>query len=241
MAELGAGGGSGYPGALDTDSTPESSSTVARADVPNDLAAAVIAIQTELGTDPAGSLTDVKTNLQTEHGADGTHDNTKVAMLAGAQTITGAKTFSAAPVLEGTAWPSFSVHKNSTNQTGIATSTITPITWSTEIFDTNSDFASDSFIPTVAGKYLLTVLVHFQGMADNDNINIYLYKNGSAIARMDTSAGATGGAISGTVCKVVDANGVDDDFDVRVDHDKGSDATVTGTSNLTWFTGCRVG
>lgn len=73
MAELGAGSGSSYPGALDTDSVQESTSKVARSDVPNDLAAAIIAIQTELGTDPAGSLTDVKTNLQTEHAADGTH------------------------------------------------------------------------------------------------------------------------------------------------------------------------
>jgi hypothetical protein len=74
MAEIGAGGGSGYPGALDTNSTLEvDSSTLARADVPNDLAAALIAVQTELGTDPAGTKTDVKTFLQLEHQTDGTH------------------------------------------------------------------------------------------------------------------------------------------------------------------------
>lgn len=76
MSELGAGSGTSYPTALDTDNTTESTSTKARADVPNDLAAAVIAIETELGTDPAGSLSDVKTFLQTEHGTDGTHDLT---------------------------------------------------------------------------------------------------------------------------------------------------------------------
>ena len=78
MAEIGAGGGSGFPGALDTNATvevdaPASGKTKARADVPNDLAAAIIATQTELGTDPAGTLTDVKTFLQTEHETDGTH------------------------------------------------------------------------------------------------------------------------------------------------------------------------
>ena len=57
MSELGAGGGSGYPGAIDTDNTLESTSTSARSDVPNDLAAAIIAIQTELGVNPAGYLT----------------------------------------------------------------------------------------------------------------------------------------------------------------------------------------
>ena len=74
MAEIGAGGGSGYPGALDTNSTLEvDGSTLARADVPNDIAAAIVAIQTELGTDPAGTKTDVKTFLQTDHQTDGSH------------------------------------------------------------------------------------------------------------------------------------------------------------------------
>ena len=74
MAEIGAGSGSGYPGALDTNSTLEvDGSTLARADVPNDLAAAVVAIETELGTDPAGTKTDIKTFLQVSHQTDGTH------------------------------------------------------------------------------------------------------------------------------------------------------------------------
>ena len=74
MAEIGAGSGSGYPGALDTNSTLEvDGSTLARADVPNDLAASVIAIETELGTDPAGTKTDIKTFLQVSHQTDGTH------------------------------------------------------------------------------------------------------------------------------------------------------------------------
>ena len=74
MAELGAGGGSGYPAALDSNTSLEvDSGTLARADVPNDLAAAVVAVQTELGTDPAGTKTNVKTYLQVEHQTDGTH------------------------------------------------------------------------------------------------------------------------------------------------------------------------
>ena len=73
MAEIGSGNGSSYPSALDTDSTTESTSTVARSDVPNDLAAAIVAVQGELGTDPAGSTANVKTYLQVEHDTDGTH------------------------------------------------------------------------------------------------------------------------------------------------------------------------
>ena len=74
MAELGAGGGSGYPAALDSNTSLEvDSGTLARADVPNDLAAAIVAVQTELGTDPAGTKTNVKAYLQVEHQTDGTH------------------------------------------------------------------------------------------------------------------------------------------------------------------------
>jgi hypothetical protein len=83
MSEIGAGTGSSYPATLDTNSTTEVNSpaggkTKARAEVPNDLAAAVVAIETELGTDPAGTTTDVKTFLQVEHNTDGTHGDITV-------------------------------------------------------------------------------------------------------------------------------------------------------------------
>ena len=57
MGEIGSGNGSSYPTTLDTDTTqevntPNSGKTKARAEVPNDLGAAVVAIETELGTDP---------------------------------------------------------------------------------------------------------------------------------------------------------------------------------------------
>ena len=63
MAELGSGSGTDYPGTLDTDSIKESAITFAVADIPNDLGAAIVAIETELGTDPAGSATNLKTRL----------------------------------------------------------------------------------------------------------------------------------------------------------------------------------
>ncbi|HIG59051.1 MAG TPA: hypothetical protein EYQ21_06650 [Flavobacteriales bacterium] len=76
MAELGSGNGTSYPASLDVDNTVEGDgSTTVRADVPNDLAAAIIGVQTELGTDPAGTKTDVKTFLQTEHSTNGTHSS----------------------------------------------------------------------------------------------------------------------------------------------------------------------
>ena len=105
MATLFSGNGTSYPGAIDTASlevnSPAAGKTKARAAVPNDLAAAILAVQNELGTDPACSLATVKAFLQTEHNTDGTHKNSLVMMLAGSQTITGAKVFSSPPTLIG--------------------------------------------------------------------------------------------------------------------------------------------
>ena len=53
--------------------------------MPNDLAAAIIAVQTELGTDPAGSSTSVKTRLAAEHNDNGTHSSITATNL----TLTG--------------------------------------------------------------------------------------------------------------------------------------------------------
>lgn len=89
MATLGSGSGSGYPGAIDTAGTevdsPNVGKTLARAAVPNDIYAALVALMTALGTNPAGALSDVKTFLQTQHNTDGTH---KASTFSGNITIT---------------------------------------------------------------------------------------------------------------------------------------------------------
>src|SRR3990172_11574497 len=81
MPEIGSGNGSSYPGSIDINSVAEVNSpnvgkTRARKEPIEDITAAVIAIENELGTDPAGTLSDVKTYLQTQHQTDGTHKST---------------------------------------------------------------------------------------------------------------------------------------------------------------------
>lgn len=82
MSELGSGGGSSYPGAIDTDASLETASTVARFNVPNDIAAAVIAVQTELGIDPAGSLATLVARLAVTLNDNGTAKNIVEGTLA---------------------------------------------------------------------------------------------------------------------------------------------------------------
>ncbi len=66
--EIGSGNGTGYPSTLDTNNILEQNDnepapTLNRAQVVNDLASAIVAIQTELGIDPAGSFSTVKARL----------------------------------------------------------------------------------------------------------------------------------------------------------------------------------
>ena len=103
-----------------------------------------------------------------------------VPAVAGTNTIT-------VPASTGTmaltsqlpvAGPAFSAYKTS-NQSYSA-NTWTKITFDTEEYDTNSNFASSTFTPTVAGYYLFTA--RNQLVADGvamAEINSAFYKNGS--------------------------------------------------------------
>ena len=89
MSELGSGNGTSYPAAIDVDNSVEADgTTTARADVVNDLASSIIGVQSELGTNPAGSLTDVKTFLQTQHAADGAHSAVTATTLVLSSSFT---------------------------------------------------------------------------------------------------------------------------------------------------------
>ena len=71
--ELGAGSGTSYPAVIDTDTSvevdyPSPDATTARAAVPNDTNAAVIAIETELGINPSGAYDTVRARLDAGDG-----------------------------------------------------------------------------------------------------------------------------------------------------------------------------
>ena len=72
--------------------------------------------------------------------------------------------------------PAFSVYNN-TGQS-VSTSTTTKLTFNTEEWDTNNNFASSTFTPTVAGYYTFASNIGFQ--ASNSYGVLVLYKNGSA-------------------------------------------------------------
>ncbi len=99
MVEIGSGQGSAYPGGLDTNAQAEvnassAGKTKARAEVVEDLAACIVAIETELGTDPAGSKATLVARLVTSLENDGSPKDTVIVTVSGQnQQITGHKVF----------------------------------------------------------------------------------------------------------------------------------------------------
>ena len=76
--------------------------------------------------------------------------------------------------------PAFSAYNNATQS--ITLNTATKVTFNTEDFDTNNNFASSRFTPTVAGYYLLTVQIRNDSGVSNTNW-VTFYKNGAEYIR----------------------------------------------------------
>lgn len=150
---------------------------------------------------------------------------TRFSFLAGVLAIF------ALPNMASAATPAFSVHKSGTDQT-IANDTDTLLTWSTEGFDTNNNFASNRFTPTVAGKYLIVVSTYCQQAG---HCLPSIRKNGTAVATgqiTNTTIGQTP-----QVTALVDMNGSSDYVEAYA---TSSGTVIMGTATRTYFSGSQV-
>ena len=127
--------------------------------------------------------------------------------------------------------PAFSASPSGTQS--ISNVTFTKVTLATESFDTNSNFASSTFTPTVAGYYQLNGFAQINSTGSFNSLSA-IYKNGSAIV----SAIAWGGTDYPRACVsvVVYANGTTDYFDLYVRQDSGGSRDLTSAA----FSGCLV-
>lgn len=106
--------------------------------------------------------------------------------------------------------PSFSAYK-ATNQT-VTNGAYTKITFTTEEFDTNSNYdaTNSKFQPTVAGYYWVTAQLAYGPGASLEQA-LMLYKNGSAVKRLADFITPDGRAIGGSA--LVYMNGSTDYFE----------------------------
>ena len=75
--------------------------------------------------------------------------------------------------------PAFSAYYSGSSTTN-SSNTWTKITFDTEDFDTNNNFASNRFTPTVAGYYQINIVASCaQNGSTTAEVNIAIYKNGT--------------------------------------------------------------
>lgn len=139
--------------------------------------------------------------------------------------------------------PAFSAYANATSQT-ITSGSQQKVLFQTEEFDTNNNFASSRFTPTVEGYYQLNAEVRLDGASGTGEMMIILWKNGAEYKRGTNQSGVqiASNFWAMQVSTVVYANGTTDYFEIYVQQGSGSNVTVTAVNNpaITWFNGCMM-
>jgi hypothetical protein len=134
--------------------------------------------------------------------------------------------------------PAFRAYQSS--GTAISNTTFTKIAFDTETLDTNNNFASSTFTPTVAGYYHVTGIARLPGSMANKTIAPYIFKNGSSYQGFEGIVGGDTGDASMSVSALVYCNGSTDYIDFYVwQNSGGTKTTVTGAVN-TSFSGVLV-
>jgi hypothetical protein len=132
----------------------------------------------------------------------------------------------------GSNTPAFLAYKSGGTQS-LASSTFTKVTFNTELFDTNNNFASSAFTPTTAGKYLVLATMSAQGNITTSGWIVYITLNGSAIAR--TNQYHSGGQPEAHVSTIVEMNGTTDYLEVYAYQTSGSAVPIYDAREHTYF------
>lgn len=136
-----------------------------------------------------------------------------------------------------TTTPAFAAYHAAFQNVDSATPTL--ISYGTEEFDTTSDYSSNRFTPSTAGKYQVNATIGFGSLGDGKFLKIYIYKNGGAYRAISTKAYVTGEHFV-QIADIVELNGSTDYVEIYAEHDQGSALTVSTTNNGTFFSSSLV-
>jgi hypothetical protein len=139
-----------------------------------------------------------------------------------------------------TAAPAFSAYSNTTQTVSI--NTFTKVTFGTEVFDTNSNFASSTFTPTVAGYYQINSALRAFGTAMTGAL-LVIYKNGSAYAFAQAFDGITTSTFANLVAsEIISMNGTTDYIEMYgyITATSGASFNYASTSGNSRFSGAMV-
>jgi hypothetical protein len=154
-----------------------------------------------------------------------------VPAVAGTNTVT----IAAQTGTLNAAGPAFSAYASSGTSVGNGAEVI--VGFQTEEFDTNNNFASNRFTPTVAGYYQINAMVGYNGNFSFTLVN--LNKNGSAYKRGAQSYTNSSASQFG-ISSLVYLNGSTDYVEISTTQNSGSTQTTVAGISITWFNACLV-
>ena len=154
--------------------------------------------------------------------------------VAGTQTVT-LPAASGSLMVSGN-MPAFSAYASA--GTSISNTTATKILYATNNFDTNSNFSSSRFTPTVAGYYQINASTRFASTTLTATlITLSIYKNGSSYQIAGGSASSS--YLFPCVSAVVYCNGSTDYIEIYGYQNSGGTITSDNGTNYV-FSGCLV-
>ena len=133
--------------------------------------------------------------------------------------------------------PAFMVKLSGTQN--ITTATWTKITFDSEVYDTDSTFASNKFTPAVAGKYNFYLGITLDDLDDDKLLQAQIYKNGSAEGTSLVQVVGNNGNKQSINLSWSDTADSDDYYEAYVYHNIGSTEELR-TDYQTIFMGYKV-
>ena len=138
--------------------------------------------------------------------------------------------------------PAFRATKSSTQT--ISNNTVTKITFDTETFDTNNNFASSTFTPTVAGYYQVNYSYSAISLttARTYTITALIYKNGSSYTQFEQNIISAADQWGSILTALVYCNGSTDYIEAYIYQNNSPAGTINlnGTSTTTQFSAVLV-
>jgi hypothetical protein len=165
--------------------------------------------------------------------------STKMTLYdTGNLNVVGSLTLGGKKAVNGPAFRAFV----SVGQNIVGNGTQQRVTFGSETFDTDNNFTSSRFTPTVEGYYQLNSTVRISGTAGTGENMLVLYKNGGEYARGTNGSGTEIGAsfYSMQVSDIAYANGTTDFFEVFIQQGSGGNRDTTAGTNISYFSGCMI-
>ena len=172
-------------------------------------------------------------NATTSSGIVATADNTGTLQLQSAGTTV--MTITSTGVTTQVGAPSFGASSSST--LSIPHATDTKIPFSTENWDTNSNYDTTlfRFTPTVAGYYQVNIRIQLDSTGSGGETYTALYKNGSLHKRVGFAPNISGTQRAPVGSILVYLNGSTDFIEAYVFQNTGGAVALNGTSDFNYF------